>query len=120
MSGPRPFLDYLREHRSGASHDMATEQFQALVGAVAAEGKAGTLTITVSVRPSDVGRNAVMVDMKVAAKPPKAKDPASIWFVTPEGNLEREDPAQQRLALRGLDAAEPPRALPASVARALA
>ena len=107
----RPFYDFLREHRNGVTHDELADALNDLVAAVNEEGKAGTLTFTVSIKP--MGKSdglEVSADIKV--KPPKKTAGVSIFFSTPDNNLVRQDPRQQSMELREV--------APASAARALA
>lgn len=107
----RPFMDFLREHRGGATHDDLSDRLQELVAAVTDEGRAGTLTMTISIKP--LGKNdglEVGVDLKI--KPPVPKVGVSLFFASPENNLVRQDPRQQTMELREVG--------PASVARSLA
>ena len=95
----RPFMDFLREHRSGVTHDMLSDKLQELVAAVVQEGKGGTLTLKISVKP--MGKNdGLSVAAEIATKPPKETPGESIFFPTPENNLVRQDPRQQAMELR--------------------
>jgi len=99
MSSARPFLDFLREHRNGMSHDELSDALQALVAAVTAENKAGKLTFTISVKPAGKsGGLEVSDDIKLS--PPKETKSASIFFASPENNLVRQDPRQTSMELR--------------------
>ena len=62
MANPRPFMDFLREHRAGATHDELSDALQALVGAVVAEGKAGTLNIAIALKPMGRGANVSVLE----------------------------------------------------------
>jgi len=104
-------MDFLREHRNGATHDDLSDKLQELVAAVTEENKGGTLTLTISMKP--MGKNdGLEIAADVRIKPPKQAAGVSIFFVTPESNLVRQDPRQQTMELRDL--------APASAARALA
>ena len=95
------FTDFLREHRNGASHNDLSEALQALVAAVAAEGKSGTLTYTIAVKPTDKGEALIVTDaIKVTA--PKSSRAGSIFYADADNNLVREDPRQSRLELRSI------------------
>lgn len=100
MSSARPFMDFLREHRNGLTHDELSDALQELVAAVAESGKAGTLTLKISVKPAgrDSGALEVGADVKVA--PPKSSPGVAIFFATPENNLQRQDPRQTSMELR--------------------
>lgn len=100
MSGnSRPFMDFLREHRGGLTHDELSDKLQELVAAVNEEGKGGTLTIAIKIKPLGKGDGLeVATDVKLAA--PKATPGTSIFFSTPDNNLVRVDPRQQSMELR--------------------
>ena len=107
----RPFNDLLREHRSGMTHNELSDALNELVAAVAEEKRAGSLTFTVSIKP--YGKDgALEVAAEVKVKLPKKTPGSSIFYVSPENNLLREDPRQTKMELREV--------APASAARALA
>jgi hypothetical protein len=116
----RPFLDLLREHRGGLTHDELSEALQELIEGVVAERKAGKMTLELTIKPQ--GDGAVMVVSEVKVKPPKPADRASLFFVTPENNLVRQDPRQPNLPLREIGGKQAPIEIgpSASVARGLA
>ena len=99
MSTSRPFLDFLREHRQGVTHDELSDALQSLVAAVSEEGKGGTLTFVISIKPADHG-GALIVTDAIQVKPPAQTRSASIFYATPDNNLQREDPKQSKLDLR--------------------
>lgn len=95
----RPFQDLLREHRNGMTHDELSDALNELVTAVTEEKRAGSLTFTVSIKPyGKDGALEVSADVKV--KPPKKTPGSSIFYVSPENNLLREDPRQTKMELR--------------------
>jgi hypothetical protein len=93
-------LDFLREHRNGASHDELSDALQELVAAVTEEGKAGTLTLKITVKPANAGQGALLVVDEIKTAPPKTTKSGSIFFASPDNNLVREDPRQPKLDLR--------------------
>ncbi len=103
MASSRPFLDFLREHRNGVSHDELSDALQELVAAVVEEGKAGRLTLTISVKPADTGGGALLVADDIKIVPPKRTKSGSIFFASPENNLIRQDPKQTTLPLRDIN-----------------
>ena len=110
MANSRPFMDFLREHRNGATHDELSDQLQELVAAVTEEGRAGTLTLTVTIKP--MGKNdGLEVAADVKSKPPKSKPGVSIFFASPENNLVRQDPRQATMELREVGPSTPARGL---------
>lgn len=98
----RPFLDLLREHRNGLTHDELTEALNEVVEAVTSERKAGSITLRISVKPHADGAVMVADDIKIVK--PKPTKGGSIFFVTPENNLIRDDPKQSRLPLQEVTA----------------
>lgn len=115
----RPFLDLLREHRNGLTHDELSDALNEVVEAVATERKAGKLSLTISIKPHGDGAVMVMDDVKITK--PKVSKGGSLFFVTPDNNLARQDPKQPNLPLREIGSAEPARELPpASAARGIA
>ncbi|HXO86917.1 MAG TPA: hypothetical protein VN803_15450 [Gemmatimonadales bacterium] len=101
---PKPFSQFLVEQRSGGMHGELSDKLQELVAAVAQHDKAGTLTLTVSVKPIDgrPGQYIVVDDVKVKA--PEAPRGSSLFFADDHGNLSRSDPRQPELPLREVPA----------------
>lgn len=95
----RPFMDFLRDHRNGLTHDQLSDKLQELVAAVQQEGKKGELVIKIAIKPLGKG-DGLEVGAEIVSKPPKETPGASIFFATPENNLVRQDPRQQTMELR--------------------
>ena len=112
MSSARPFLDTLRELGQGVTHDELSDKLQELVAAVVDTSKGGKLSITIAIKPTDGKSGAVVVSAEVKSTLPKHPAPSSVFFVSPENNLVRQDPRQIAMELREIP--------PASAARALA
>ena len=88
--------------------DHAGEEFGKLINAVVTNGKAGSITMKIDIKPSTAG--ALAVKATVISKIPKGLPPESLLWPTPEGNLMAEDPRQTKLDLKPV-AAEPTREL---------
>ena len=88
--------------------DHAGEEFGKLINSVVANGKAGSITMKIDIKPSTAG--ALAVKATVVSKIPKGLPPESLLWPTPEGNLMAEDPRQTKLDLKPV-AAEPTREL---------
>lgn len=95
----RPFNDLLREHRGGLTHDELSDALADLVAAVTDEGKAGSLTFTVKIKPMGKGEG-LEVSADIKSKPPAKTPGVSIFYATPENALVREDPRQKSMDLR--------------------
>jgi len=98
MANSRPFMDFLREHRTGITHELLSDALQELVAAVTQEGKTGKLVLTIGVKPMGKG-DGLEVSASVECKPPKETAGVSIFFPTPENNLVRQDPRQSAMEL---------------------
>ncbi len=120
MANSRPFMDFLREHRGGVTHDELSDALQDLVSSVATEQRGGKLTITFTVSPAAAGGAAVRVSDVIKVSPPSSKKAESIFFITPENNLVRQDPRQHEMVLRDVAERAEPRGIPAGAARGLA
>lgn len=100
--GIRPFSDTLVALRYGTLHDELSEALNQLVTKCESTQRAGSLTLTLKIKPSKAGRVEIIDDIKLTL--PKEEKGSSIMFVTPEGNLQREDPRQMSLdGLRVVD-----------------
>lgn len=105
------FIRFLQEHRGGATHDEISDQIRDLVAAVTDERKGGKITITMAIKPMGKG-DGLEISVESKAAPPKQSPGVSIFFATPENDLQRQDPRQNSLELREV--------APASIARSLA
>lgn len=101
----RIITDSLRHLQGGTFLEEASEQLAELVSAVDNTGKAGTITLVISVKKMSKGAMGVTGQIKLR-KPQEAPD-ATLMFPTPEGNLLTEDPRQQKLALKTVEASTP-------------
>lgn len=97
----KPFTDTLNALRYGELSDELTQQLHDLTAQCVKTGKAGALTLTLSLKPGKAGQFEIVDDVKV--KPPKADRGTSIMFVAEGGVLQREDPRQRKLDLREVD-----------------
>lgn len=103
----RPLADVLAELNGGRAHATASEQLHQLVTAVRETGKGGSLTVQITVKPAAKGDGStVLVTAVSKTKRPEAEAQASVFFVTADDNLTRDNPQQPQLPLRS--APEPP------------
>lgn len=111
MANSRPFLDFLREQRNGVLHDELSDALQDCVASVSTEGGTAKLTLTITIKPSGTGQGAVMTTDDIKTTVPKPTKGGSIFFISPENNLVREDPRQHKLELNQLKPVGPLREL---------
>lgn len=98
----RPITDTLRLLDGGAFLDRCSDELAALVKAVEATGKTGKLTLTLDLKT--VGNGAVQITPKVNAAVPEPKPDTTLLWATVEGNLVIDNPNQQKLDLRQVEA----------------
>ncbi|HLP07910.1 MAG TPA: hypothetical protein VK178_07070 [Opitutaceae bacterium] len=95
-------------HRGSAVVD-ASEGLAEVVKAVRENGKKGKLTLTIAVVPLSKG-DAVDLVCEVTTKTPKPNKGSSLFFVSEDGTLVRNDPRQGELKLTVVG--EPTKAAP--------
>jgi hypothetical protein len=104
------YMDTLLGLREGAAICDASEQLTELIKAVRETGKAGSLTITLKVRPASKGKTqVVMIDDTITEKIPKYDREATMFYASDENLLSKNDPRQ--LPLEGLKVVEQKRAV---------
>lgn len=103
----RPFPDTLRQIRYGALQDELSEAMNQLTQACTEAGKTGELVLKIKLKPNFSGQVEILDDLTL--KLPKPVRGTSIFFATPEGNLQREDPRQGELeGIREVTTAQAP------------
>lgn len=95
----RPITDTLRHIGGGVFIDTASDKMAELVAAVDSSGKAGKLTMEVTIKKATRG-GAMLVTGKVRLTKPAEEPLETMLFATPEGNLVTEDPNQAKLDLK--------------------
>jgi hypothetical protein len=95
--GIRPFIDLLREVEHGSFLDELTVEQNKLVDLIGLTNKGGKITITLDYKPEGKGQMSINADFKV--KSPTISRGKTLMYVTPENNLLREHPKQQKLPL---------------------
>lgn len=101
----RPFIDTLRDLECGHLLDELSDVQQEVVAAISDTDKAGEITIKLTFKPEGNGQLTIKADIK--KKVPQLARGTSLFFVTPDRNLQREDPRQQNLQLRAVEPAAP-------------
>lgn len=104
----RTFFDTLRDVRAGLVIEQLDESLQSLVQRVQRTGKAGSLRLTLEVKPLKGSTEAVVVRDTIVLKEPQFDNAGTVLFPTPEGNLQRSHHAQPELP--GITLAHPPAA----------
>ena len=90
------FADFLANSAPFLGEE-ATEALNDLVHATTETGKAGSLTLTIKMKPIGGKAGQMELDTDVKAKLPAPTKGKTILFTTPDNNLQRSDPRQQTL-----------------------
>lgn len=96
MPGDR-FLVVLRDLRKGRTVSELEDQLREVVNRCRDTGKKGAVTLTISVDPIKAGDGTYQLTDKITAKLPQFDRHATLFFGTPDGNLQQEDPRQEPL-----------------------
>lgn len=103
----RPALEVLSQLRRGRLATELTEALDELLVAVQDTGKAGTLTLKLTVKPqkvNDYETARVEVSDDIAVRRPRRAALPSTFYLTDDSVLSRRDPHQDELpTLRGVD-----------------
>lgn len=93
------FTDILSDIRNGDVIGELTEQLREVVQRVRETGKAGTLTLTLKVKNASKGAGgALILEDDIKVKLPMSDKGTTVLFATEDGQLQRNDPRQPRLA----------------------
>lgn len=93
----RLFTDILRDIRRGDVVHKLSEALAEVVRAVLDTDKAGSITLTLNIKPRGKGDNILIIEPKVSTKLPQAELPDAFFYTNLDGDLLRDDPTQTRL-----------------------
>jgi hypothetical protein len=94
---PDSFAAFLCQTNKGRTERELSEAMQRLVAAVQETGKAGTLTLRIDIKPQANTDGVVTVTDRVTVKAPQLERPNSIFFITKNAGLSRNDPNQRSI-----------------------
>ncbi|MFT7109901.1 MAG: hypothetical protein ACI843_001568 [Psychrobacter glaciei] len=100
-------LNTIKTLRNGRTQDEFSEQLNDLVQACRETNKIGEITLKIKVRPDKAGNGQYFLEDQITCNAPKPERGQTIYFGTPDGNLQRDDPNQQSLDLREVSKQEP-------------
>lgn len=93
------FLEVLKELRGGSAIDDLTEEMAGLTAAIRESGRAGKLTLTISVKPASKGSvSTLLLDAAITVKRPVKESESTIFYATDDNVLQRNDPRQPELS----------------------
>lgn len=89
------FSTWLAQHKKGELDAEIAVVLSDLACAVQKLGKAGSVTITLSIKPNPMSDSVIVVD-DVKVKRPEPSRGAAFYYISDDGHLQRDDPAQNR------------------------
>lgn len=101
MSKPELAIDTLKALRYGQTEVELSEAISEAVQCARDTGKQAVVSLKITIKPQGNSGQYFITD-DITTKLPKLPKEQTIMFGTPEGNLLREDPRQQKLPLREL------------------
>lgn len=74
-----------------------------LIQGVKDTNKKGTLTLKLTIKPESLAAGQLSITPEIINKIPQLPRDKSLMFMTPENNLQREDPRQRTLGFEAVD-----------------
>ncbi len=98
------FTDTLGDIRNGDVIHELTEQLREVVARVRETGRPGALVLTLKIKTASKLGGALILEDDIKVKLPVAEKGTTVLFATEDGQLQRNDPRQPRLADLGSSA----------------
>ncbi len=106
------FPETILQLNNGATVAELGGALEKVLAAVRETGKSASVTFTINVRPASKGiTSVVMVESQIKTKLPEADRGMTVFYLTEDNRLVRNDPRQQMLPLRVVDIEEQPKNL---------
>lgn len=96
------FVFALQQLCGGRTQEELSKELNQLVLDCRSTGKAGELTLKINVRPDKGDNGQYFLKPEIKTKTPKFEVSESLFWATPDGNLQRQDPSQGELELRSV------------------
>ncbi len=95
------FPETILQLNNGAAVAELSAALAKVLAAVRESGKVGSITFTVTVKPASKGvTHVVMVESQIKTKLPEPERGMTVFYLTEDNRLVRNDPRQQALPLR--------------------
>ena len=96
---PKRFTDTLTDIRNGDVISELTDHLREVVTRVRESGRPGSITLTLKVKNMSKGAGcALAIEDDIKVKLPTTEKGTTVLFATEDGQLQRNDPRQPRLA----------------------
>lgn len=90
----------LNQLRNGKTQEQLSEKLNDVIQACRDTGQKGAVQLTIIIRPDKGDSGQYFLRPEIKVKKPEFAPSDTIFWGTPEGNLQRTDPAQGSLDLR--------------------
>lgn len=90
----------LQQIRNGKTQEELSEKLNDLIQSCRDTQQKGSITLTIAVRPDKGDSGQYFLRPEIKVKKPEFATSDTIFWGTPEGNLQRTDPAQGTLDLK--------------------
>jgi len=104
---PDLFAFTMSQLRNGSAGVEASELLNECVTRARETGKPAELLIKIKIKPDGAGAGQYFLEDTISNKLPKQERSKTLFFGTPDGNLQRNDPNQRSLDLRAVDEEKP-------------
>ncbi len=102
------FMVTLQDQRKGALQHELTDKLRQVIDAVRSTGKTGSLVLTLKVVPASGGEvGTVFLEDTVKTKLPEPKRQSSLFFVTDDNLLSRQNPNRSEFNLSAVPGGKP-------------
>lgn len=105
MSNHKPdlFVHTLNNMDFGVTAEEASDEMAEVLQAVKDTGRQGTITVKLTIKPESIQAGQVSITPEITSKAPQLPRDKSLLFMTPDNNLEREDPRQKKMEFEAVD-----------------
>ncbi len=87
----------------GVTAEDASDEMAEVLQAVKDTGKQGTVTVKLTIKPESLQSGQVSITPEVTSKAPQLPRDKAMLFLTPDNNVQREDPRQKKLEFESVD-----------------
>ena len=94
---PDLFTNTLNTMDFGVLPEELSDDLAELIQAVKDTGKSGDLTLKLTIKAESLGAGQVSIKSDVKLKKPQMPRDKAVMFMTPDNNLQREDPRQHSM-----------------------
>jgi hypothetical protein len=103
---PDLFVHTLNTMDYGVTPEELSDSIAELLQAVQDTNKKGTLTLKLTVKPESINAGQISITPDIKLTAPKYPRDKALMFLTPENNLQREDPRQTTMEFKTVESSQ--------------